>query len=239
MSAIQALKQIAKLFVPPIVLGVKHWMTNGAAVKPLSLGARPDEQDIALYWDEAYANVLEEWGRDTVWKEIQFIFAGLTGTVLDIACGTGAAIAILNQVSALQVHGFDISDVLIKRAERKGIDPSRLRVADATKADYSEREFDYSYSIGSIEHFTEDGIHAVLRNAARYTKNRSFHMLPVNRDGINKGWEKTQQSYFNNGVDWWLAIFKEHFAKVTVLNSAWAALDQQGKWFVCECDHHA
>src|SRR5262249_5795990 len=94
-------------------------------------------------------------------------------------------------------------------------------------------EFDYSYSIGSIEHFTLEGIHAFLGNAAHYTKDTSFHMLPVNRDGLDRGWEKTEQSYFNNSVAWWTDIFRRHFSDVTILDSTWAGLDQRGKWFVC------
>jgi cyclopropane fatty-acyl-phospholipid synthase-like methyltransferase len=131
------------------------------------------------------------------------------------------------------VHGFDISDRLIARALDKGILPSRVKVADATVKSYAENEFDHSCSIGSIEHFTEEGIHQFLMNAAYYTKEYSFHMLPANADAIDKGWETTTQSYFNNSVGWWTGIFTEHFSEVTIMESTWAGLDQKGKWFIC------
>jgi SAM-dependent methyltransferase len=193
----------------------------------------PSRQDLDIYSDSDFADELEEWGRNTVWIEVDLIFSALKGKVLDIACGTGQTMAILRRNPNLDVYGFDISERLIERALAKAIPRAHLKVADATVRSYGEDEFDYSFSIGSIEHFTEAGIHAFLDNAAHCTRLCSFHMLPVNRDGIDKGWEKTKQSYFNNSVDWWLSIFRPHFAQVTVLRSTWAGLDQIGKWFVC------
>ncbi|MDX2045552.1 MAG: class I SAM-dependent methyltransferase [Chitinophagaceae bacterium] len=227
------MKEYVKLLVPPVFLHLKRKLNSGNSFKALSLGERPDKQDIDLYWDESYANVLEEWGKDNVWIEIELIFSTLKGKVLDIACGTGPTIQILNRNPNLEVHGFDISDLLIKRAIQKGILESRLKVADATKISYAENEFDYSFSIGSIEHFTEEGIDLFIRNSAYYTREYSFHMLPANRDGKDKGWEKTEQSYFNNSVRWWMKKFEKHFSDIKVIDSTWAALDQQGKWFVC------
>jgi len=226
-------KRFIKLFLPPILLKLNQKIKSDNSLKAISLGDRPAKQDIDLYWDEQYANVLEEWGKGTVWIEIELIFATLKGKVLDIACGTGPTIEVLNKYADLELHGFDISDLLINRAIQKGIQKGRLKVADATKICYSQNEFDYSYSIGSIEHFTEEGIDLFLQNAAYYTKEYSFHMLPANKDGIDKGWEKTEQSYFNNSVDWWMKIFKRHFSDIRVVDSTWAALDQQGKWFIC------
>ncbi len=230
-------KQIVRSLTPPIVLHLRRGLFGSRGTGVISLGCNPDKQDTDLYWDEAYANVLEQWGVGTVWDEIQLLFAGLQGKVLDIACGTGPTIEILNKFQSLEVYGFDLSDVLINRAMKKGIDKSRLKVADATKRVFSYHEFDYSYSIGSIEHFTEDGIRSFLENAAFYTSKYSFHMLPANVDDKDKGWEKTSQSYFNNSVAWWLERFVPHFRTVTVVDSSWAALDQKGKWFICECSN--
>jgi len=215
------LKHYAKLFLPSIVQVRNR--------RP----ATPRVQDLDIYWDADFADELEAWGRNTVWPEVDLLFAALEGKVLDIACGTGQAMTVLGRNGNLDVYGFDISERLIDRALGKGIPASRLEVADATVRSYAENEFDYSCSIGSIEHFTEDGIHRVLANAAYYTRHYSFHMLPVNRDGLDRGWEKTKQSYFNNSVEWWQSMFRPHFAEVTVFGSSWAGLDQIGKWFVC------
>lgn len=229
------LKSILKQVLPPIIINMRRKFVNtSTGMKAISLGNTSDKQDLDLYWDENYANVLEEWGRGTVWTEIELIFASLEGKVVDIACGTGPTIEILNKNRKLEAHGFDISELLIERAKKKGILPERLKVADATAKIYDENEFDYSFSIGSIEHFTEEGIDLFIKNAAFYTKKFSFHMLPANMNGINKGWEKTDQSYFNNSVEWWMHFFTKYFSDVYVIDSTWAGLDQQGKWFICK-----
>ena len=215
------LRHYAKLFLPSIAQTLRRRAET------------PSAQDLDIYWDADFADELETWGRNTVWLEVDLLFAGLEGKVLDIACGTGQAMTVLRRNRNLDVYGVDISERLIERAVSKAIPASRLRVADATVRSYAENEFDYSYSIGSIEHFTEAGIHGVLANAAYYTRRYSFHMLPVNRDGLDKGWEKTKQSYFNNSIEWWQSMFKPHFAEVTVIGSSWAGLDQIGKWFIC------
>ena len=228
------LKQYVSLFVPPIVMRLTRRMPRAdSAVVVRRSSTPPASQDLDLYWDVEFADELEEWGRNTVWIEVALLFSTLKGKVLDIACGTGQTMAILNRNRNLEVHGFDISDRLIKRALDKGIPESRVRVADATVRSYAENEFDYSFSIGSIEHFTEKGIHQFLKNAAYYTKEYSFHMLPANGEALDKGWETTRQSYFNNSVGWWTSIFTQYFSEVTVLDSTWAGLDQKGKWFIC------
>ena len=58
-----------------------------------------------------------------------------------------------------KVYGCNISDFLIGKAINKGINKEWLKVCDATNMDcYKDNSFDYSYSIGSLEHFTDKGI---------------------------------------------------------------------------------
>ena len=61
----------------------------------------------------------------------------------------------------------DISDFLINKAKQKGIPSEKLVVCDATKLKYKENSFDYSFSIGSLEHFTEDQIEKFLISAKK------------------------------------------------------------------------
>jgi ubiquinone/menaquinone biosynthesis C-methylase UbiE len=178
------------------------------------------------------AQMLEVWGEGTTWREIEFLVASCEGRVLDIACGTGKVMAMLGQPGR-EMHGCDISDMLISKAVARGLPSDRLQVCDATKMPYVGDAFDYSYSIGSLEHFTEPGIEQVIREAARVTKFSSFHMVPVSRSGRNEGWLKTQQSYHNCSTDWWTAHFAKHFPIVEVLDSRWDDRISVGKWFVC------
>ena len=108
-----------------------------------------------------------------------------------------------------------------------------MSVCDATATEYEDDFFDYSYSIGSLEHFTEEGISALLEEAKRVTRYASFHMIPVSRGG-DEGWVSPYQSGFNNTVDWWLPKFSAVFPGGTVLSSSWSDDWSVGKWFVCK-----
>lgn len=194
---------------------------------------QPNVQDLELYWDEGMAEVLETWGESTTWTEIQLLMAQRNGRALDIACGTGKVMALLEGRTALDLYGCDISDMLIARAVARGLSPARLQICDATILPYQNGEFDYSYSIGSLEHFTTDGIEKALGEAARVTKAGSFHMVPTARSGRNEGWLKTYQSFHNCSEEWWLQHFEKHFSSVTVINSRWEDRISIGKWFLC------
>ena len=140
----------------------------------------------------------------------------------------------LSRFPFLDLYGFDISELLLNKAKEKGIAAERLKINDATKTDYSDNQFEYSYSIGSLEHFTEDGIMLFLKESSRYTSVASFHQIPVSENNTNMGWIKRGQSYFNNSVDWWLQKFNPHFSKVYVINSGWKDPGMSvGKWFIC------
>jgi ubiquinone/menaquinone biosynthesis C-methylase UbiE len=152
---------------------------------------------------------------------------------VDIACGTGKVMTMLADYPSLEVHGFDISDFLIQKALDRGIPSARLQIADATKTSYTDNQFDYGYSIGSLEHFTEDGITDFVRETYRITRRASFHQMPTSRSGKNEGWMKTLQSFHNNSPAWWVAKFRSTYPQVYVLDSAWNDKISVGKWFVC------
>jgi SAM-dependent methyltransferase len=191
-------------------------------------GDAPDRQALDVYWDPKMAAILETWGEGNAWNEIQLL--------LVIACGTGMVMTILAPYPNIEVHGFDISDFLIAKAIDRGISRDRLRVADATNTGYGEDAFDYGYSIGSLEHFTEEGIHGFVAETYRITRRASFHMIPVSRSGRDEGWMTTLQSFHNNSVDWWLERYRAAYPVVHVLDSAWSDRISVGKWFLCMKD---
>ena len=88
-------------------------------------------------------------------------------------------------------------------------------------------------SIGSLEHFSEQGIRACAAEAARVTRDFSAHMVPVARSGRDEGWMKTIQSFHNNRVEWWLEKFRASFPVVEVIDSRWNDKISVGKWFIC------
>ncbi len=206
---------------------------GGRLLARLGMSAESGQQDLGVYWDPKMAELLETWGIGNAWNEIQLLLANVHGSVIDIACGTGKVMTLLDAYPSLEVHGFDISDFLIQKALDRGIPRERLKIADATKTDYADNAFDYGYSIGSLEHFTDDGIVKFAAEAYRITRYASFHQMPTSRSGRNEGWLKTLQSYHNNSVEWWVEKFRTAYPNVHVLDSAWNDKISVGKWFVC------
>lgn len=231
-------RQLLRQVCPPFIwswlgLLVKHLRkTPSVSRQAVQQG---HEQDLDVYWDPQMAQMLETWGEDNVWKEIPLLMVNCHGKVLDIACGTGKTMEILAGLP-LEVHGCDISELLIGKAIERGIAKDRVTVGDATNMLYEQDSFDFAYSIGSLEHFTEEGIAKVLSECHKVVRKVSFHQIPVSRHGKNEGWIKRYQSYHNNSVAWWLEKFQSIYKTVYVLDSTWEDDISVGKWFVCVKD---
>lgn len=225
------MKSSIRDFVPPVLARSIQRMRSRLSSPPIRRdGSR---QDLNIYWDPAMAEMLDRWGEGNAWNDIQLLMAGRTGRVLDIACGTGRTMEILSNNSDIELHGCDISDMLIEKAGARGIDRSRLKVADATAMDYPDQYFDWAYSIGSLEHFTANGIEKFLKECRRVVRHGSFHMIPVSRSDQDEGWITTFQSYHNNSVRWWQDKCKTSYDKVAILESSWNDRMSLGKWLVC------
>jgi len=190
-------------------------------------------QALDMYFDESFADDLENWGVDHVWPEIALLLAARQGTVLDLACGSGNAYDFIKQNPALEYFGCDISSGLIKRAARRGILEDRLRVMDATKLEYSDKSFDFVFSIGSLEHFTEAGLTATIAETHRVCRGVNFHMVPVSASQYDEGWIIRTQSYWNNSVEWWTNKFARSFgSRVWVMHSKWRDGESRGIWLI-------
>lgn len=234
-KTLRAVKGFVRERVPPTI-----WRGMSAAVRAVRPGRTVvqqygpgDEQDLSVYWDPKMAAILETWGEGNAWNEIQLMLVARTGRVLDIACGTGKTVSLVSRLPGLEVHGCDISDFLIGKAVERGIPRDRLLVTDATAMQFADASFDYAYSIGSLEHFTEDGIFKLLSECRRVVTKTSFHMIPVSRSGKDEGWIKTFQSYHNNSVDWWMSRYRAVYDDVVAIDSVWEDPLSLGKWFVC------
>jgi len=237
-------KSLLKQCTPPIVWNAVASVKTAVRTTARKARERDDSsrardgstQALDIYWDAAMGEALETWGEGTAWTEIRFLMANCHGKALDIACGTGKTMEILAPFNDLEIHGCDISDFLINKAIERGIPRERLKVCDATVTGYEDDFFDYSYSIGSMEHFTEEGVLALITEARRITKFSSMHHLPVARNGKDNGWITPWQSYHNNSVDWWLARFHSVYTRVHVIDSKWEDNLSVGKWFICMKD---
>jgi SAM-dependent methyltransferase len=235
MENAMSMKLIIKELCPPLALrGLKSLRSRVRGARPQA-ASTGDEQDLDVYWDPNMAEILETWGEGNAWNEIPMFLYGLEGKVLDIACGTGKVMEINQRINpGLDLYGCDISDFLISKAQERGLPKDKLIVCDATNMSmYPDQSFDFAYSIGSLEHFTEEGIDALVRESARLVKHTCFHMMPIARSGRDEGWMKTLQSFHNNSPKWWVERFLKGFPKVTVFDSAWQDDISLGKWFVC------
>ena len=234
------IRSITKQLCPPLfwegLRSINKAMIRKEPVKdPITreVSFEPTSQDLAIYWDPEMAHILESWGIGTAWHEIQLLLANCTGKVLDIACGTGKTMEILSRFPTLDLYGCDISDFLISKAVERGIPRDHLVVADATKLTFNDNQFDYAYSIGSLEHFTVDGIGEFLKECRRVVSKTSFHQIPTSRSGKDEGWITQGQSYYNNTVEWWLEKYQSVYDTVCTLDSIWEGGPSIGKWFLC------
>lgn len=193
-----------------------------------------DRQYLDVYWDPDFAESSEHWAEDTAWQELPFFLVNCRGRVLDIACGSGRTIQLMQRFTSCDFHGCDISDALIRWAiEKRGMDPARLTVCDATQLPYEDDWFDYAYSVGSLEHFTEEGITRVLQECHRTTRFTSFHQVPVSRKDKDEGWIMPNQAYHLKPVQWWGAKCRDVYDEVHVFPSTWADPISIGVWLVC------
>ena len=226
------LKKILIQILPPIF--VKFLKLFRISTKPIknSIQNGPSNQSLDIYYDSKMASILEKWGERNAWIEIQHLLYDKKGKILDVACGTGKVIEILNKISIKDVYGCDISDYLIQKAVERGIPIEKLKVCDATELPYEDDYFNYSYSIGSLEHFTEDQIIKFLISTKKVTKYCSFHQIPTSRSNKNEGWISPLQSYYNNSTEWWVEKCKKVYNSVLIIDSSWEDKRSVGKWLI-------
>lgn len=193
-----------------------------------------DSQVLDIYWDDGFAAAAEHWGEATVWEELKYFMANCQGRVLDIACGSGRTIEILHQFERCEFYGCDISDVLISIAIRRHpMSSNRFTVCDARSLPYESDWFNYAYTVGSLEHFTVDGIQGVLKECHRAVKYASFHHVPVSKRGRDEGWIVTDQGYHLNSLEWWISQCDKVYDNVYALKSSWKDSLSVGVWLVC------
>ncbi len=218
-------------FIPPAIIDFLRFCKKIIKKKNIQ---SPHKQYLDLYYDSKMEKILETWGERNSWIEVQHIFNDKKGKILDIACGTGKVIEILNKNHDLDIYGCDISSFLIDKAKKKNISKEKLIVCDATNLPYEENFFDYCYSIGSLEHFTEQGILSFLKSSSKVTINKGYHMIPVSRSGKDCGWIENYQFYFNNSVKWWSTMCEKASLKYKFIDSSWEDEISVGKWMIVE-----
>lgn len=120
--------------------------------------------------------------------------------VLDIACGTGEWLRLLNQKHC-QISGIDISSTAIEICQRD-IPNGDFRVGVAEKLPYKDQSFELVTCMGSLEHFLDQP--KALAEMVRVAKRRAEILIlvpnagfPLYRFGLYRG---TQQTHIRETV---------------------------------------
>ena len=223
------LKDRVRYFIPPAIwsalASVKAAITNEKRGATIFHGHTPVQQELEVYWSEEMLQRLETWGQSNAWIELECFFQFREGKALDIACGTGVNILALDKFEGLDVYGIDISELLVQRALDKGVSKDRIFIGDVCETmPFEDAFFDFHYSIGSLEHFTLEGLRESLTSLRRSCKSTAlgFHQVPVSIDNTDMGWiTRYGQSYWNNSREFWMNIFQSHFENVQIIKSSW------------------
>ncbi len=228
------MREFIKSLIPPIVIKAlrKVMPANNSDQILLTL----EDQNKGQYWGDL-ADLLETWGDDHVWNEIQMFLYDKKGKVLDIACGTGATMQRLSAFPALELYGVDNSKELIDKCRLKGFDDQYLNTQDVLrKLNYEDNFFDYSYSIGLLHYIKKEELSNFVNELHRITRVASFHKLPMSLHDTDQEEVTTWQKYINNSSVWWANELKKKFTRVEVIKSGWKDNDyalSKGVWLVC------
>ena len=106
----------------------------------------------ACHWREYKRTPTDERGYKTIVDDSLAAFKGEKGSILDVGCGDGLPASKLAQLG-LRVTGLDIDQTGIDLAKEicgKGID-----FICSSVEDFQMKEFDYLYSLNTIEHLKD------------------------------------------------------------------------------------
>ncbi len=73
--------------------------------------------------------------------------------ILDLGCGNGNVLDLLQQKSDARLYGIDLSEKMIQQAKKRFGDKVELQIGDAEKLPYRERFFDIIICNASFHHY--------------------------------------------------------------------------------------
>lgn len=134
----------------------------------------------AIYNQNLCEQVIQAVSRDEVfcWTEELLNITKKGDKLCEVGCGSGQSAAYLQKYGR-SVAALDFSEesvALVNAVNEKLKLGMRVVCADATKPlPFAEKEFDYIYQCGLLEHFQGEERIALLKNWSRYTK----HMISM------------------------------------------------------------
>jgi len=100
----------------------------------------------------------------------EFLIEKVRGNVLELGCGKGVSVDILNQVEGVNCTGVDIVLNGYK---------SKAPAYEATIWDlpFKDKSFDFSFSTDVMEHIPPEMIEKSLKEIERVTRKKTFHFI--------------------------------------------------------------
>lgn len=188
-----------------------------------------------FYDDEYYGSLLRDHPLSWHYAKIADRLVPLAGKkVLDVACGTGDWLALLES-KGCEVHGIDLSDRAIEIC-RQRLPRGDFHVGPAETLPFAGDSFDLVTCLGSLEHFLEPDVS--LREMLRVARaNARFLLLVPNagflprRLGLYGGTHQVKVREVVRTLDEWNALFtraglvvEKRWRDLHVLSREWIGL---------------
>jgi ubiquinone/menaquinone biosynthesis C-methylase UbiE len=133
------------------------------------------------------------------YKRYAYAVSHLFGSVLDVGCGDGFGIMLMNKENAIKkITGIDaqIEAIQIAKMNLKGIDATVLK-AEAENIPFNGNSFDCVHCGQTLEHVKDD--RQALKEIRRVVRNRVVFSVPIN-GGLSEEHVreyKTQKQFIN------------------------------------------
>lgn len=112
------------------------------------------------------------------WGIVKRMVGDNFSTILDVGCGTGTQIEIINTDNKYQVTGIDIYEPYIKECKKKGIYKKVIK-GDARKMNFPKKSFDVVICFHVIEHMTKNEGFAIIKKLETIARKRVVLALPI------------------------------------------------------------
>lgn len=89
--------------------------------------------------------------------------------ILDVGCGTGNLLYLLEKYTNAELYGIDISKEMLKIAKKK-LRNSNLKLAQVENLKFSKNYFDYIFIVDAFHHFSDK--EKVMKNFYRVLKRK-------------------------------------------------------------------
>ncbi len=109
------------------------------------------------FWAKTYDwCILKPWLYHIQKKVVSHIKLKNKSNILDVGCGTGDSLVLLNKLNEnLNLYGIDISEKMLKRADKKLHKKAVLKLGDVENIRFQEKSFDYVINTEAFHHFPD------------------------------------------------------------------------------------